>query len=332
MILAPQDRPRSLNVLGEQVTVLAPAERTGSFEIFFQSGPEGVGPAPHSHPWDEAFYVLRGEIHFEVAGTEQTVGAGATVFIPGGTMHCFRLGDGGAEALSITSRHGAASVFAAIDEQVSPDAPDLATFVSIALAHGIDVPLPPTHAPKLDAIEALKRAHDHLIAAATNVPADALAKPSACEQWDLRALLNHILGGGWMFTLANQGKAVGEDGGDLVGEDHAQACVDMAAANLASWRGSDALDGERAFPFGTFPAPMALLINVGEITVHAWDLAKSTGQGPTIDPDVAELLLDFYLSMPLEEFRAHGAFGPEIEIDPAAPAADRMLALLGFQP
>jgi uncharacterized protein (TIGR03086 family) len=106
----------------------------------------------------------------------------------------------------------------------------------------------------------------------------------------------------------------------------------MATANLASWRGSNALDGERAFPFGTFPAPMALLINVGEIAVHGWDLAKSTGQDATIDPDVAELLLDFYRSIPLDEFRAHGAFGPEVEIDPAAPAADRMLGLLGFQP
>jgi uncharacterized protein (TIGR03086 family) len=96
--------------------------------------------------------------------------------------------------------------------------------------------------------------------------------------------------------------------------------------------GSNALDGERAFPFGTFPAPMALLINVGEIAVHGWDLAKSTGQDATIDPDVAELLLDFYRSIPLDEFRAHGAFGPEVEIDPAAPAADRMLGLLGFQP
>jgi uncharacterized protein (TIGR03086 family) len=184
----------------------------------------------------------------------------------------------------------------------------------------------------MNAIEALGRGYEHLITTATNIAADELAKPSNCDQWDLRALLNHIVGGGWMFTFANQGKAVGEDAGEMVGDDHIRACVELATANVASWRGPDALKGERAFPFGTFPAPMTLLINVGEITVHAWDLANSTGQEATIDPDAAELLLDFYLSIPLDEFRAHGAFGPEVENDPAAPAADRMLGLLGFQP
>lgn len=143
MIVAPADRPRSLSVVGEQVTVLASGEQTGSFEIFFQSGPEGCGPPPHSHPWDEAFYVLRGEIHFEIAGTSQTAGPGTTVFVPDGTLHCFQLGAGGAEALSITSRPGAAAMFTEFDAKISPDAPDLGNLVAIALAHGLDVSAPP---------------------------------------------------------------------------------------------------------------------------------------------------------------------------------------------
>jgi quercetin dioxygenase-like cupin family protein len=139
MVVAPEDRPRSLNVVGEQVTVLAAGEQTGSFEIFFQSGPEGCGPPPHSHAWDEAFYVLRGEIHFLVDGVSRTAGAGTTVFVPAGTLHCFQLGAGGAEALSITSRRGAAALFAELDAEISPDAPDLGKLVSIALTHGLEV-------------------------------------------------------------------------------------------------------------------------------------------------------------------------------------------------
>jgi uncharacterized protein (TIGR03086 family) len=184
----------------------------------------------------------------------------------------------------------------------------------------------------MDAIDALERSHGHLTATVRNLSSEELSVPSACDQWDLRALLNHILGTGWMFTLANRGESVAEDGGDLVGDDHVAACTALAEANLAAWRAAGALEGERALPFGTFPAPMALLINVGEITVHSWDLATATGQDPTIDPEVAALLFDFYRSIPLDEFRAHGAFGPEVEIDPTAPIADRMLALLGFRP
>jgi quercetin dioxygenase-like cupin family protein len=66
-VVSPQDRTQLLRVVGEHITVLASAAQTGSYEIFFQAGPEGSGPPPHNHPWDEAFYVLRGEVAFGVA-------------------------------------------------------------------------------------------------------------------------------------------------------------------------------------------------------------------------------------------------------------------------
>ncbi len=142
MVLAPEDRPISLNVVGEQITVLATGEQTSSFELFFQAGPEGTGPPPHSHEWDEAFYILRGEVSFSVGAEERTAGPGTLVFVPGGTLHWFRLGAGGAEMLSINSRAGAAAMFTEMDREISPDAPDLAKVVAVAMAHGLTVPLP----------------------------------------------------------------------------------------------------------------------------------------------------------------------------------------------
>lgn len=326
--VAPLDRPRSLNIIGEQVTVLASGEQTGSFELFFQSGPENVGPPPHSHPWDEAFYVLRGEVVFWVGAEEQVAGAGTVVFVPGGTLHSFRLGAGGAEMLSVTSEAGASAMFAEIDEKVPPGPPDVASLMALADAHRLTIALPPV----LDGVTALERAHAHLVKTVEALAPDQLGQASGCSEWDVRALLNHVLGVASMFTLVNQGELVGEDGGDLAGDDPAAACARIAAANLASWRGPAALGGERAYWFGTFPAPTALLLNVGEIAVHGWDLAKTTGQDATIDPEVAELLIDFYSGMPMDLFRANGAFGPAVEVDPAAPAGDRLVALLGFRP
>jgi hypothetical protein len=52
-IVAPEDYEEALNIVGEQVTVLASGEATAGYEIFLQRGPEGSGPPPHSHPWDE---------------------------------------------------------------------------------------------------------------------------------------------------------------------------------------------------------------------------------------------------------------------------------------
>ena len=89
-VVSPQERRQSLSVVGEHITVLASAAQTGSYEIFFQAGAEGSGPPPHSHPWDEAFYVLRGEVAFGIGDRESLAVAGTLVQVPGGTTHRFR--------------------------------------------------------------------------------------------------------------------------------------------------------------------------------------------------------------------------------------------------
>jgi len=38
----------------------------------FKRGPEGSGPPPHSHPWDESFFVVKGEIDFGIDDESQT--------------------------------------------------------------------------------------------------------------------------------------------------------------------------------------------------------------------------------------------------------------------
>ena len=91
----PATRPAPLNVVGEQITVLAPGSRTGGYEIFRQAGPEGSGPPPHCHPWDESFYVVSGNIAFGVGDKDMIAEPGTLVHLPAGTMHWFRYGQGG---------------------------------------------------------------------------------------------------------------------------------------------------------------------------------------------------------------------------------------------
>ena len=65
-VVTAKDYDAPLNIVGEQITVLASGERTEGYEIFLQQGPEGSGPPPHAHPWDESFFVTKGEIEFVV--------------------------------------------------------------------------------------------------------------------------------------------------------------------------------------------------------------------------------------------------------------------------
>jgi quercetin dioxygenase-like cupin family protein len=144
LFIPPDQAPAALKLVGEEVTILAAAEQTGSYEIFRQAGPEGSGPPPHSHPWDEAFYVTDGEVAFGVDAQQDLVArTGTFVHVPGGSTHWFRFGPGGGEMISITSRGGASAFFAQVDREVSPSDPDLGALVGIATAHGLTIPPPP---------------------------------------------------------------------------------------------------------------------------------------------------------------------------------------------
>lgn len=135
---------RALNVVGEHITVLAPNEATGGYEVFLQQGEEGSGPPPHSHGWDESFYVTRGCV--DITYGDQTIRAmpGTFVHLPAGTVHGFHFGPGGGEMISIAGREGKASkLFATIDRDIPIGEPDVAKLIAIAGAHGVSVAAPP---------------------------------------------------------------------------------------------------------------------------------------------------------------------------------------------
>jgi quercetin dioxygenase-like cupin family protein len=140
-VVAPKNYAHPLNIVGERITVLASGEATGSYEIFLQQGPEGTGPPPHTHPWDEAFYVTKGEIEFGIGKEPRTLVAGSFVHLPAGTTHWFRFGKGGGEMISMTSRLGASQMFADIAREISPDKPDLEKLAGVGARHGLTVAL-----------------------------------------------------------------------------------------------------------------------------------------------------------------------------------------------
>lgn len=143
MVVEPGQAAPPLAVVGEEITVLASGDRTGSYEIFSHRGPEGSGPPPHSHPWDEAFYVLEGSVHFGAGEDEELVAnPGTLVHVPGGVTHWFRFGVDGGAMIAMTSRAGAAAFFNEVAREVSPTDPDLGVLVGIAVSHGLTVPVP----------------------------------------------------------------------------------------------------------------------------------------------------------------------------------------------
>jgi quercetin dioxygenase-like cupin family protein len=136
----PDQREPALNVVGTEVTVLASNAATQSYGITLQRGDEGTGPPPHSHAWDEAFYVLSGEVNFACGASKYVCGTGTLVHVPKGTVHGFSYGAGGGEMLEITGAGAlAAQMFKAVDQEIPPGPPDVPKLLDVLKRNGVDV-------------------------------------------------------------------------------------------------------------------------------------------------------------------------------------------------
>ena len=140
LVLTPDQHKPALNVVGTLVTVLASNAATQSYGITLQQGDQGTGPPPHSHDWDEAFYVLRGEVGFVCDGKAYACHAGTLVHIPRLTVHGFTYGTGGGQMLEITGAGAiAAQMFTAVDAEIPPGPPDVPKLLDVLKRNGVTV-------------------------------------------------------------------------------------------------------------------------------------------------------------------------------------------------
>ena len=82
---------KPLNILGMPLTMLCESrESGGAWSLFEEDVPLGMGPPPHRHDWDEAYYILDGEVDFEIDGEPVRSGRGDFNYLPRNTVHGFK--------------------------------------------------------------------------------------------------------------------------------------------------------------------------------------------------------------------------------------------------
>ena len=83
---------RVLQVLGEAITVKIGSEQTeGKYAVIEEVSPIGGGPPLHVHRYeDEVFYVLEGEVEFQLGDQRFRAKGGSTAYLPRETPHTFR--------------------------------------------------------------------------------------------------------------------------------------------------------------------------------------------------------------------------------------------------
>jgi uncharacterized protein (TIGR03086 family) len=175
-----------------------------------------------------------------------------------------------------------------------------------------------------DRYRTLAAAMEERIAA---VPAERWSDPAPCEGWTARDVVQHVVDTpGIFFGLVDQPKP---SGGPSVDDDpvgafrHVRAAVEAALADSSVAE----LPYEGAFGPGTFERGVQQFL-CADLVIHAWDLARATGQDEALDPDEVHALYKGMLPMD-EALRAPGAFGPKVEPPPAADEQTRLLCFLG---
>ncbi|MFY1669540.1 cupin domain-containing protein [Plantactinospora sp. WMMB334] len=115
-----------ISLAGDNYAMLIGGEQTnGKYCLIDMRVPDGGGPPPHRHDFEEMFTILEGEIEFTFRGEKRTVGAGSTVNIPANAPHFFRNVSGAsARMLCMCTPAGQEEFFRRVgDEVASKDAP-----------------------------------------------------------------------------------------------------------------------------------------------------------------------------------------------------------------
>lgn len=191
----------------------------------------------------------------------------------------------------------------------------------------------------MDLLEALDAAAAGFTLRLQDAPDDAWGRPTPCSDWDVRALVTHVIGGNRM--------AVGLLGGSpheqvlselqrlgvVMGEDIVATYEESVAEQRAAFRRPGALDATVNHVIGDIPARMLLGFRIADLLVHSWDLARGLGVDDTLDPEVVAVVWRFAEPM-AEGMRASGRFGEGASgtLGPDASLQDRVLDLHGRRP
>lgn len=181
--------------------------------------------------------------------------------------------------------------------------------------------------------------HDRALAGTrryvAGVGGDQWKSSSPCEGWDVRELVNHIVGGNfWAGELA-RGKTIDEVGdrldGDILGADPTVAYDESARAASEAFHAPGAMEAPCAVSYGPVPGEVYLGHRFIDVLVHGWDVAKATGQDTKLDPELVEACWAV-IEPQKEMLLGSGVFGTHHDPEPGADRQSALLELLGRTP
>ena len=167
--------------------------------------------------------------------------------------------------------------------------------------------------------------------ALSEVPLDAWDLPTPCTEWTVQSLVVHVVAGEvQLINLLEHQEFVDPDlSTNILGPDP-----------MSTWRGTalkaigvvqeTPLDTPISQPTMTLTLERLLGARISDNVLHGWDLSQALSVPYEIEEEIAEWLLDFWLSL-FDFLTDSEHFSAPVEPVDDSPSA-RLLALLGRNP
>jgi uncharacterized protein (TIGR03086 family) len=182
-----------------------------------------------------------------------------------------------------------------------------------------------------DVRDDFRRAHGHFGELVHAVGDDQWGAQTPCSDWDVRALVNHLVYEARWAPPLLEGQTIEQVGdrleGDLLGDDPRAAYDSALRAASASATTTD-LASTVHLSYGDVSAADYLTQLTGDFVVHAWDLARGIGADERLDPELVDVVFEAAEPM-ADAFAASGLFAPRVDVSDDADQQTKLLALFG---
>jgi uncharacterized protein (TIGR03086 family) len=183
----------------------------------------------------------------------------------------------------------------------------------------------------MDVIKLHDRALEATTSIVANVGTSQFGMRTPCAELDVLALLNHMIGGNFLFVAAANGEPPepASATADFVRGEALASYRKSADAVSKAWSDPSVLARTVRLPFGELPGEVALGMHTVETIVHGWDLAKATEQPTELDPELYEVAWQNAKGID-DSLRGPGRpFGPTVTAPAGASDTAELMAWLG---
>lgn len=185
----------------------------------------------------------------------------------------------------------------------------------------------------MDLFEQLERSAAEFGSRLRLVRAEDWSRRTPCPEWDVRELVNHVVGGALRYTMLLHGATTDEVAAtrtfDHLGEDPIRSFEAKAQEVKAAFREAGALSRTVHHPAGDRSGEELLELRVTEFAVHAWDLARALGTDERLDPALVDAMWE-RLSATGTRLEGGGYFkAPRGRVPATAPTQTKLLHLAG---